>query len=258
MQTICVKIGGATFDTPGLMEELAKSVHALASSCFIPIVHGGGKDIGRELDRLNRKFTFIEGMRVTDAETMRVVQMVLSGDLNKRLTSRLLTEGVNAIGISGVDCNLLQVTRMRVGGKDIGFVGEVEKVHTQILDLCRTNGIVPVISPVSRDTEGCIYNVNADLAAAEIAVATGADHLVYISDVPGVKINNAVAPELKTADIEYLIEQGQVSGGMVPKLRSAADAVARGVGRVHIAGWHGTDTLRKELEVSTSSGTVIY
>jgi acetylglutamate kinase len=258
MKTVCVKIGGATFDTPGLMRELAQSVKELAGGHFCMIVHGGGKDIGRELDRLNRKFEFVEGMRVTDKQTMRVVQMVLSGDLNKRLVSEMLSEGVAAIGISGVDGNLLQVKRMMVGGRDIGFVGAVETVDTAVISMCRDASMVPVISPVSRDREGNIYNVNADMAAAEIAMAIGADHLVYVSDVPGVSIDGAVAHRIKTSEIEYLIEQGHVGGGMVPKLRSAAGAVARGVGWVHIAGWHGPKTLREELEAATSSGTVIY
>jgi acetylglutamate kinase len=257
MQTVCIKIGGATLDAPGFFPAFGKSLAAIVSSCFPVVVHGGGKDIGRQLDLLKKEYTFVEGMRVTDAETVGTVQMVLSGDVNKRLTNALETAGVTALGISGVDCNLLSASRMTVKGRDIGFVGEVRKVDKRIIDLCRKERIVPVISPISRDDSGNVYNVNADVAASEIAAALGADHLVFVSDVPGVLVNGSVKSSIKTAEIEGLIAAGQVKGGMVPKLRGAAESVGRGVGRVHICGWNGAETLTRELDPATAGGTVI-
>jgi starch synthase len=255
---VCIKIGGATIDTPGLLSELAESIKAIMDSAVPVLVHGGGKDIGRQLDLLKKQFTFVEGMRVTDAETMKHVQMVLSGDVNKRIVNVLLSHGVPALGLSGVDMNLMTAAKMTIKGQDIGFVGDVEKVDPRIIEICRDNGIVPVISPVSRGSRGEFYNVNADPAASEIAIALAADHLVYISDVPGVLVEKQVHRELRTADVEGLIAQGHVTGGMIPKLRSAADAVGRGVKRLHICGWHGAPTIGDELAIETASGTVVY
>jgi acetylglutamate kinase len=257
METVCIKIGGATLDAPGFFPAFGKSLAAIASSCFPVIVHGGGKDIGRQLDLLKKEYTFVEGMRVTDAETVNTVQMVLSGDVNKRLVNALATAGVSGLGISGVDCGLLTASRMTVKGRDIGFVGEIRKVDTKIIELCRREGIVPVISPISRDDAGNVYNVNADVAASEIAAALSADHLVFVSDVPGVLIGGSVKPHVKTGEIEGLVAAGHVKGGMVPKLRGAAESVGRGVKKVHICGWNGEETLKRELDAATAGGTVV-
>jgi len=257
MKTICIKIGGSTVDAEGLLRELGASIHALPPDTFPIIVHGGGKDIARQLKLLNREFTFIEGMRVTDAEMVTVVQMVLSGDVNKRIVNALQVEGVRAFGFSGVDGSLFTASKMLVSGQDIGYVGDITKVDTSIIAMCKAAGLIPVISPVSRDASGCIYNVNADLAASELAMAIKADDLIFVSDVPGVLINGTVKKEIATSEIESLIEKGHITGGMVPKLRSAADAVCRGVGRVHICGWNDSATLVNELSRGDSSGTVI-
>jgi acetylglutamate kinase len=257
MKTICIKIGGSTIDTDGLLQSLAKSIHRLQADGLFPIVvHGGGKDIARHLKLLKKEFTFIEGMRVTDAETMMAVQMVLSGDVNKRIVSTLLTEKVQAIGLSGVDANLFEAEKLLVLGQDIGFVGSIRSVNTQVIEMCKQFGMTPVISPVSRDQAGAIYNVNADLAAGELAIALQADHLIFISDVPGVSIYGQIRQEILIAEVEELITNGHITGGMIPKIRSAAEAVARGVGRVHICG--SIDQLSDELNIDTSHGTVIY
>lgn len=258
MKTVCIKIGGATVDAEGLLRELARSIKTLLPDSMPIIIHGGGKDIAKHLELLNKEFTFIEGMRVTDTEMVKIVQMVLSGDVNKRIVNALLLEGVNAVGFSGVDGNLFEASKMLMRGQDIGFVGKIEKVNTEIISIFSQNKIIPVVSPISRDNSGCIYNVNADLAASELAMALKADDLVFISDVPGVLINNNVVKEIRTSEIEDLITRGHITGGMIPKLRSASDAVNRGVGRVHICGWENSETLHNELTNSNSSGTVIY
>jgi acetylglutamate kinase len=258
MRTVCIKIGGSTVDAEGLLRELGQSIHKLLPASFPIIVHGGGKDIARQLELLNKQFTFIDGMRVTDSEMVKIVQMVLSGDVNKRIVNALLMEKIQAVGFSGVDGNLFKASRMLMRGQDIGFVGKIETVNTTLIDIFKTNSIVPVISPISRDDFGCIYNVNADLAASELAMALKADDLIFVSDVPGVLIDDAVRKEIQTDEIESLIAQGHITGGMIPKLRSAADAVHRGVGKVHICGWKDSETLRNELTSATSTGTVIY
>ena len=258
MKTVCIKIGGATVDAEGLLRELGQSIQKLLPNSFPVIIHGGGKDIARHLELLNKEFTFVEGMRVTDAEMVKIVQMVLSGDVNKRIVNALLMEGVQAVGFSGVDGNLFEASKMMMRGQDIGFVGKIEKVSTGLISACRQNSYVPVISPISRDRQGALYNVNADLAASELAMSLRADDLIFVSDVPGVLIDDEVRKEIRTSEIEELISQGHITGGMIPKLRSAAEAVQRGVGRVHICGWKDSETLRNELTTANSVGTVIY
>lgn len=258
MRTICIKIGGSTVDAEGLLSELGQSINALTKDAFPIIVHGGGKDIARQLELLNKEFTFVEGMRVTDIDMVKVVQMVLSGDVNKRIVNALLKENVMAAGFSGVDCNLFSASKMLIKGQDIGYVGQIDNVNVQLIDVLRSAKIVPVVSPISRDDSGCVYNVNADLAASELAMALKADDLIFVSDVPGVLINKVVKKEIRISEIEDLINQGHITGGMIPKLRSAAEAVNRGVGKVHICGWKDSTTLRNELTTDTSTGTVIF
>lgn len=258
MGIICIKIGGSTVDAEGLLKELGQSIKDLPVNSFPVIVHGGGKDIARQLSLLNKEFTFIEGMRVTDSEMVKIVQMVLSGDVNKRIVNALLSEGVSAFGFSGVDGNLLEASKMTVNGQDIGFVGNIDNVNISIIDMFKTQKIVPVISPISRDVHGAIFNVNADLAAGELAMAVRADDLVFVSDVQGVLIDGKVRSEIRINEIEELISLGHITGGMIPKLRSAAEAVERGVSRVHICGWNGRDTIKNELNTKTSNGTVIF
>jgi len=252
-----IKIGGSTVDTPGLLEEFARSVENFQHNHLPIIVHGGGKDIARQLDKLNKESVFVEGMRVTDAESMRVVQMVLSGDVNKRIVHELVKRNVPALGLSGVDGGLLIATKMLVNGQDIGFVGEIGVVRDEIIRALFSVGYIAVISPVSHGLHGDIYNVNADSAAGDIARAMKVGDLIFISDVPGVKIGGAVRGVIRVSEIEGLIEAGDVTGGMIPKLRSAAAAVEAGVGRVHICGWHGATTLMDEMDEKTALGTTI-
>ena len=258
MKTVCIKIGGATVDAAGLLQELGQSIGKILPTTFPIIIHGGGKDISRFLGLLNKEFSFIEGMRVTDAEMVSIVQMVLSGDVNKRIVNALLKEGITALGMSGVDANLFEATKMLMRGHDIGFVGKIERVTTTAIEICRQNKLVPVVSPISRDAQGSIYNVNADLAASELAMALKADDLIFVSDVPGVMVDDVVVKEIPTGEIEGLIARGHVTGGMIPKLRSAAEAVHRGVKRVHICGWQDSSTLQQQLTKGVATGTVIY
>jgi acetylglutamate kinase len=252
-----IKIGGSTIDTAGLLDEFARSVEEFSHNNLPVIVHGGGKDIARQLDNLKKEFKFVEGMRVTDAESMKVVQMVLSGDVNKRIVNELLLKGVPAIGISGVDGGLFIASKMLVKGQDIGFVGEIEQTDCEIIDNFFESGYIPVVSPVSRGEDGTIYNVNADAAASDLATALEVEDLIFISDVPGVMIDGAVRKTIRISEIEALITKGDVTGGMIPKLRGAADAVEQGVERVHICGWNGPKTLLNEMDEKTAAGTTI-
>lgn len=257
MRTVCIKIGGATVDASGLLQELGQSLARVLPSDFPIVIHGGGKDISRFLEKLDKEFTFVEGMRVTDKEMVGIVQMVLSGDVNKRIVNALLKEGVNALGFSGVDTNLFEASKMLMRGHDIGFVGKIDKVSPGVIEMCRHYKIVPVVSPISRNADGNTFNVNADLAASELAMALKADDLIFISDVPGIMIDDAVKKEVRTSEIEEFIKRGHVTGGMIPKLRSAAEAVHRGVKRVHICGWQGGSTIEQQLSKGETAGTII-
>ncbi|MDR2694414.1 MAG: acetylglutamate kinase [Chitinispirillales bacterium] len=256
--TAVIKIGGSTVDTPGLLEEFAESVKGFFKSYLPIVVHGGGKDIARQLDKLNKESVFVEGMRVTDAESVRVVQMVLSGDVNKRIVHELVKKDVPALGLSGVDGGLLTAEKLLVNGRDIGFVGEIRGgVRGGIILALFSAGYIPVISPVSPGTNGEIFNVNADSAAGEVAKAMTVGDLIFISDVPGVKTGGSVRKVIRISEIECLIDSGDVTGGMIPKLRSAAAAVEAGVARVHICGWHGPTTLMDETDEEKAKGTTI-
>ncbi len=257
MDSVCIKIGGSTLDSPAFFPQLAESIKEISNRFFPIIVHGGGKDIARQLDLQKKEYRFVEGMRVTDAQTAGVVQMVLSGDVNKRIVNALQTGGITAIGISGVDCGLFIASKMLIDGHDIGFVGAIDTVDTAIIDICMKNRIVAVVSPISRNASGEIYNVNADLAAAELAKKCRVKHLLFVSDVPGVLIDGCVQHTITLAEVEGLISSGKVKGGMVPKIRSASQAVAAGVANIHICGWNGNHTLARELDGATMTGTVI-
>lgn len=259
MSYVCIKIGGSTIDTPGLLNELAVAILKVREKGYnVVVVHGGGKDIAKNLNRLNKEFSFVNGMRVTDEETMQTVQMVLSGDVNKRIVNAFLNNNLKATGISGVDNSTFIAEKLMPEGKDIGFVGRIKSVNTKIIDLLCTNEIIPVISPVSRGEDCLIYNVNADLAASELAIALKSKHLIFISDVAGVLKNGNVIHEISIKNIDEMIEDGTVNGGMIPKLRSAADAIIRGVENVHICSWKNSDTIINELSVKTATGSIIH
>ena len=254
---VCIKIGGSIMDRSSFFAEFAAGVALLQKNYTPVIVHGGGKEISRQLELLNRPTVFVEGMRVTDAESVGVVQMVLSGSVNKRLVNALQGAQVCSIGLSGVDGGLFLAERLLINGNDIGFVGTVKAVNRTVIDVCTAAAIVPVVSPISRDEQGTIYNVNADVAASELAVALCVDHLVFVSDVAGVLIDKKVAHELHPAAIEEHIVGGAITGGMIPKVRAAVEALTRGVGQVHICAWSGAGTLVNELTKDNMTGTTI-
>ncbi|MDR0304087.1 MAG: acetylglutamate kinase [Chitinispirillales bacterium] len=259
MRRILIKIGGSTVNSEKFLSEMSTGILELIEiGCSVCVVHGGGKDINEELGRLDKEFKFVDGQRVTDNEMMSAVQRVLSGGVNKKIVNEFLIHGINAVGISGVDGNTATAKKLLSdNGNDLGLVGKIVSVNTKILDLLSQNGFVAVVSPVSRDDLGNIYNVNADGAASEIAATQKVDDLIFVSDVAGVKIGGKIAQKIKVGEIENLIETGEITGGMIPKLRGAAQAISRGVRRVHICGWNGKKTLLNETG-ENSTGTTIY
>ncbi|MCG2767672.1 MAG: acetylglutamate kinase [Anaerolineae bacterium] len=239
MDTLVLKVGGNEIEDEKFLKALTRAVTVLRRSMYVIIVHGGGRKIAQLQERLGLETRFLEGLRVTDQESLQVAEMVLSGTTNKRLTARLVAAGIPTMGLSGVDWGLLRAERLVHPAGDLGMVGRIVSVHTEALETLLKHGLVPVISPISLGLDGKTYNVNADHAATAIAAAAGASALVFLSNVPGVLIGNRAAPLLTSTRIESLIANNEINGGMIPKVRSALEALAGGVSEVRITNLKG-------------------
>lgn len=228
-----IKIGGNELDNPAFVQELAARVAGMDGAPVI--VHGGGRAIGALQQRLGIEPVMRDGLRVTDAASLEVVQMVLSGSTNKMLVAALFAAGVTAVGLSGVDGGLLRCVKKELPGADLGYVGTVVGVNAALLEQLVAQGVAPVVSPLSLGLDGQIYNVNADEAAAAVAAALGAGLLSFVSNVPGV-LDDAgqPLPTLTAATTEQLIASGVIHGGMVPKVRAALAGLEKGVARARI------------------------
>ena len=226
-----IKVGGNEVDEPCWVVRFARAVAARGG--HLVVVHGGGKEVTAQQRLMGAEPEWRDGLRVTTPEGMRAVSMVLSGLVNKRLVSALVSAGVEAVGISGEDGGLLRAQVAR-GGR-MGRIGEIERVRVELLRAWLGQGLVPVISPVSRGPDGSPLNVNADDAAAAVARALGAAELLFVSNVPGVLDGSTTLEAVDADEVEALVESGTAAGGMAPKLRAAARA-AEGVGRVRIGG----------------------
>jgi acetylglutamate kinase len=262
---IVIKYGGSITKDAAATEAFMEDIAFLKNSgAKIVIVHGGGPDINNMLSRLKLEGEFVNGLRVTDGAAMEVVEMVLSGRVNKELTSKLLDKGVDAVGISGRDGRLIEAAKMysEVAGVkvDIGFVGEVTKVNSKVVRDLLNMGYVPVISPVAGDKEGNIYNVNADYAAAAIGASLNSESLVYLSDVEGlycdINDSSSLINVITTSEIREMISKGTISGGMIPKMECCIDAVEMGVKSVCLISGQKSHALL-ELFFGKAVGTTI-
>lgn len=258
MKTVVVKIGGNAIDRPGFIEELAEDLSGLDTHLPV-IVHGGGGEIGRYLNLLGKEFRFVKGLRVTDADMVDVVEMVLSGKINKHLVARLEQHGIRALGVSGKDLGLFRAEKLYQDGADIGYVGRIVEVNRFVFDLCAAHCIVPVVSPISYGADGATYNVNADHAALEVGRALACDDLVFVSDVPGIyRAGGETIRRLTPSLADRLIASGEITGGMIPKVASALECLNHGVKRARIIAWNGPETLVRELSAPESAyGTVV-
>ncbi|CUS04823.2 Acetylglutamate kinase [Candidatus Promineifilum breve] len=234
--TRVIKIGGNEMNKPGFLDELARQIAALQAAENEPliVVHGGGQEIAALQARLGIEPVKVDGLRVTDAESLAVAQMVLSGHTNKAIVVALLAAGLDAVGFSGVDGGLLRCRRKSHPTADLGLVGEIVHVRATMLRHFIDHGILPVISPISLGEDGLTYNVNADEAAGAIAGALSAGVLDFVSNVPGVLQAGVIVRQLSSGQAEALIRDGIVTDGMIPKVRTALAAVGRGVPRVRI------------------------
>jgi acetylglutamate kinase len=253
-----IKYGGAAMVDPDLKRSFAQDVVLLQAAGLRPvIVHGGGPEITKMLERLGHKTEFVDGQRVTSADDMRVVEMVLSGKVNSEIVGLINTFGGRAIGLSGKDANLL--TARKLAKKDLGFVGEIEAVNPDVLDMFFEKSYMPVISPVGLGVDGATYNINADVAAAEIAVAARAKKLIFLTDVPGILDENGqTLSELKAADLAARLQGGTtVKGGMQVKAQGILRALDGGVEAVHVVDGRQPHSVVVELFTQKGVGTLV-
>lgn len=254
---IVIKYGGSAQIEPRLREQFAKDIVMMYMLGVEPIIiHGGGKRITHMLEKMQIKSEFIDGHRITSKEAMEVVEMVLSGEINKELAYFLTLNGARAVGISAKDDLLLQA-QVKEGGK-FGYTGEVISNNPKILYDLLEDKIIPVISPVCGDERGNSYNVNADDVACEIAKAIKADKVIFLTDTQGVLgANGELLESLSASKVEDLITQGVISGGMIPKIRACVECLKEGVKKVHIIDGRLEHSLLLELFTSCGVGSEI-
>jgi acetylglutamate kinase len=253
---ILIKIGGRAFEDEQGFRELAQAILS-AKAVEVIIVHGGGAEISQALEDAGRKTEFIDGIRVTQAEDIQIVESVLSGTVNQRISSWLEANRVSTVRMSGKENRLFMVEPLSRDGRDLGFVGKIKTVNPAAVTDALASGQVPVISPISANENGEPFNVNADSAAAALAAAAHCTDLVFITDVPGVLIDEQTRPSLSITDAQTLIADGIIQGGMVAKMESAFQALNKDVPRVHIIQWQGTHTLQEVIQQQCNAGTTV-
>lgn len=255
-----IKYGGAAMVKESLKASFANDVNLLRSSGLLPIVvHGGGPEITHTLEKLGGKRSeFVDGVRVTGPDDVKVVEMVLTGKINTELVSLLNQRSALAVGLSGKDAGLLRAKKVTgEGGRDLGMVGEVTHVNHELLEVLLDKGYVPVVSPVGLGEDGEGYNINADAAAAEIAIALRAEKLIYLTDVPGILENGELIGEISASALSEKITRGVVRGGMVAKTKSVLRAIQGGVGSVHIIDGRTPHSAIAELFTDHGVGTLV-
>jgi acetylglutamate kinase len=258
-KTFVIKYGGNAMQGGGLESSFAVDVVLLKYIGVRPvIVHGGGPQIGSLLERLGKPSSFVDGLRVTDDETMEAVEMVLCGQVNQAIVGLVQRAGGKAVGLTGKDGDMIRVRRRLAHGRDIGRVGEVIGVDPTPIAAVAQAGFVPVVAPIGVDTEGVTYNVNADEAAGAIAKALRAEKLILLTDVEGVKdASGQLLRQLTSADVRKHIDEGTIRGGMIPKVECCLDALGGGVGRAHIVDGRMLHAVLLEIFTDGGVGTLI-
>ena len=260
-KVIVVKYGGSAMTNIELQKKVIEDVVLLKLVGFKPIiVHGGGKEISRWVDKVGKTPEFVNGLRVTDAETMEIAEMVLN-KVNKSLVTMVQELGVKAVGISGKDGGLLKVNKKYADGKDIGFVGDIKEVNTKVIFDLLSNDFLPIVAPIGLDDDYNTYNINADDAACEIAKAVGAEKLAFLTDIEGlyrdINDKSSFISKINVSDAKALIASGTLGGGMLPKLTNCTSAMEAGVNRVHILDGRIPHCLLLEIFTKEGIGTMI-
>jgi acetylglutamate kinase len=261
---IVIKYGGAAMINEGVRQSVIQDLILMEQVGMKPVlVHGGGPEIDRMLKKLNKEATFVEGLRYTDDETMEIVQMVLAGKVNKDLVELFSRAGGKAVGICGSDGGLFIGRRLRKNGQDLGLVGDIQTVNTEMIRTLLDNGIIPVVASIALrgDEGGGFYNVNADTAAGALAIALKAEKLILLTDVPGVMEDKTdLGTLIREMDVQMaktLMKKGVVKAGMIPKVEGCLQALAQGVSAAHIVDGRSPHSLLVELFTDTGMGTMI-
>jgi len=268
-RTVVIKYGGNAMTEEALKRGFARDVVLMRLVGIQPvIVHGGGPQIGRLLERIGKESAFVEGMRVTDRETMDVVEMVLGGQVNKEIVQLINAQGGRAVGLTGKDGGLIRARKLRLERRgpeteapeiiDLGHVGEVESVDASIVHMLVRGGFIPVIAPVGVGADGETYNINADLVAGKIAEVLQAEKLILLTNTPGILDREGrLVSGVDAAAVERLVAEGVISGGMLPKVRCALEAVQAGVNAAHIIDGRVEHAVLLELFTDEGVGTLI-
>ncbi len=258
-KTIVIKYGGSAMSDEELRASFAADVVLLKYIGSRPvIVHGGGPQIGATLQRLGKQSTFVDGLRVTDDETMEVVEMVLGGRVNREIVELIQQAGGRAVGLTGSDGGMLRVRRKRMGERDLGRVGDVERIDPSALQSVADAGFIPVVAPLGVDSAGLTHNVNADEAAGAIAKAVGAEKLILLTDVEGVKdARGQLVPQLSVVEARKHIAEGTIREGMIPKVECCMDALQSGVSRAHIVDGRTLHAILLEIFTDGGVGTLL-
>ena len=265
---ILIKYGGHAMVDEQAKSSTARDTVLLKYVGMKPlIVHGGGPEISRSMDKLGKEPEFIKGLRVTDEETMEIIEMVLVGKISTEIVSELIKHDGDAISLSGKDSSLIFAHKKeasRVDGEvvDLGLVGEVDKVNSDLLEMFLDNDYIPVISPVGIDEEGASLNLNADTAAGEVASAVDAEKLIILTDVPGVLRDpddpDSLIQKIRISEVPGLIEEGIITGGMIPKIETCVKAIENGVKSCHIIDGRKKHSLLLEIFTTNGIGTMIF
>jgi len=265
---ILIKYGGHAMVDEDAKSSTARDTVLLKYVGMKPlIVHGGGPEISRSMDKLGKESKFIKGLRVTDEETMEIIEMVLVGKISTEIVSELIKHDGDAISLSGKDSSLIYAHKKEASKiddeiVDLALVGEVDCVNSDLLEMFLDNNYIPVISPVGISESGSSLNLNADTAAGEIASAIGAEKLIILTDVPGVLRNpddpNSLIKKISTDEVADLIEEGIISGGMIPKIETCVEAIEKGVKSCHIIDGRKKHSLLLEVFTTDGIGTMIY
>ncbi|HEY3298412.1 MAG TPA: acetylglutamate kinase [Armatimonadota bacterium] len=261
-KTVVIKYGGNAMTNEKLKESVMKDIVLLRYVGMQPVlVHGGGPDLSEMMKRVGKKPNFVGGLRVTDAETMEIAEMVLAGKTNKGIVSLIHQQGGKAVGLCGKDGNLLVAQKAMPGGVDLGFVGEVVEINTEIVEILIREGYVPVISSVAVGAHGESYNINADHVAGEIAAALEAEKLIVLTDVQGVyrdfSDKSSLISTLTPEEAQELIDSGTVDKGMIPKIEACITALKGGVGKAHVIDGTLSHALLMEIFTPQGIGTMI-
>ena len=239
-KTVVIKYGGNAMIDSEITKTIMEDITLLKYVGVNPVVvHGGGPQISRMLNAMDIKSKFYKGLRVTNKDAVNVVEMVLAGSINKEIVSQLNALGGKAIGICGKDGNLIEVEKAApVEGVDLGFVGEVSKINSRIIEVLADDEYIPVIAPIGTDKKGQSYNINADIVASEIAIALKAEKLIYLTDIDGIFLdptnNESLISVISVPEIHKLIKKGIIDGGMIPKVLGCIKGVEEGVNKTHI------------------------